>query len=132
MLERQGVLEDFFRISSGYCQLLLRLSDSGGRMTAPFHRLRQLAAACGLCQRSDTRNDTHQQRLGTPRLVTSSAANGGNRVVLQVQDLVACAAQLKGAGLRFRSAIEVGPGDKQVQVEDPDGKPIELLEPARS
>jgi glyoxylase I family protein len=37
----------------------------------------------------------------------------------------------KKAGLRFRNAMETGPGGKQVQVEDPDGNPSELFEPAR-
>jgi glyoxylase I family protein len=27
--------------------------------------------------------------------------------------------------------METGPGGKQIQVEDPDGNPIELFEPAR-
>jgi len=27
--------------------------------------------------------------------------------------------------------MEVGPGGKQIQVEDPEGNPIELFEPAR-
>jgi glyoxylase I family protein len=27
--------------------------------------------------------------------------------------------------------MEVGPGGKQIQIEDPDGNPIELFEPAR-
>jgi glyoxylase I family protein len=27
--------------------------------------------------------------------------------------------------------MEIGPGGKQIQVEDPDGNPIELFEPAR-
>jgi glyoxylase I family protein len=27
--------------------------------------------------------------------------------------------------------MEVGPGGRQVQIEDPDGNPIELFEPAR-
>jgi len=27
--------------------------------------------------------------------------------------------------------MEVGPGGKQIQLEDPDGNPIELFEPAR-
>lgn len=56
---------------------------------------------------------------------------GWNRVLLQVQDLAACIAGLKEAGLRFRNEMEVGPGGKQIQIEDPDGNPIELLEPAR-
>ena len=56
---------------------------------------------------------------------------GWNRVILQVQDLPACVAELKNAGLRFRNEMEVGPGGKQIQLEDPDGNPIELFEPAR-
>src|SRR6266550_3353717 len=35
---------------------------------------------------------------------------GWNRVLLQVQDLVAHVADLKEAGLRFRNEMEVGPG----------------------
>jgi glyoxylase I family protein len=55
---------------------------------------------------------------------------GWNRVLLQVQDLCAQIAHLKEAGLHFRNEMEVGPGGKQIQVEDPDGNPIELFEPA--
>ena len=56
---------------------------------------------------------------------------GWNRVVLRVTDLPGCIAVLKQAGLRFRNEMETGPGGKQIQVEDPDGNPIELFEPAR-
>ncbi len=55
---------------------------------------------------------------------------GWNRVVLQVSDLAALIEQLKSAGLHFRNQMEVGPGGKQIQLEDPDGNPIELFEPA--
>ena len=55
---------------------------------------------------------------------------GWNRVVLRVADLPACVEQLKSAGLTFRNEMVVGPGGAQVQVEDPDGNPIELFEPA--
>jgi glyoxylase I family protein len=40
-------------------------------------------------------------------------------------------AELKKEGVRFRNEMEVGPGGGQIQVEDPDGNPIELFEPAR-
>ncbi len=56
---------------------------------------------------------------------------GWNRVVLQVADLPDRIQQLQQAGVHFRNQMEVGPGGKQVQVEDPDGNPIELFEPAR-
>jgi glyoxylase I family protein len=55
---------------------------------------------------------------------------GWNRIVLQVKDLPARIIDLKGQGVRFRNEMETGPGGKQVQVEDPDGNPIELFEPA--
>jgi len=56
---------------------------------------------------------------------------GWNRVVLRVADLPACIESLKRAGLRFRNQLEAGPGGRQIQIEDPDGNPIELFEPAR-
>ena len=55
---------------------------------------------------------------------------GWNRVVLRVKDLPLCIGGLKKQGVRFRNDMEVGPGGKQIQVEDPDGNPIELFEPA--
>ena len=55
---------------------------------------------------------------------------GWNRILLQVTDLPSHIERLKTAGLRFRNQMEVGPGGKQIQVEDPDGNPIELFEPA--
>jgi glyoxylase I family protein len=51
-------------------------------------------------------------------------------VVLKVKDLPACITELKKAGVRFRNEMETGPGGRQIQVEDPDGNPIELFEPA--
>jgi glyoxylase I family protein len=56
---------------------------------------------------------------------------GWNRIVLRVADLPACIEQLKSAGLHFRNEMEVGPGGKQIQLEDPDGNAIELFEPAK-
>ncbi len=55
---------------------------------------------------------------------------GWNRVVLQVKDLPARIGELKSQGVRFRNEMEVGPGGRQIQVEDPDGNPIELFEPS--
>jgi glyoxylase I family protein len=53
---------------------------------------------------------------------------GWNRIVLFVKDIDATIASLRSAGARFRNEIEVGPGGKQIQLEDPDGNPIELHE----
>jgi glyoxylase I family protein len=57
---------------------------------------------------------------------------GWNRVVLQVSNLPSLIEVLKKAGLHFRNQMEVGPGGRQIQLEDPDGNPIELFEPAGS
>ncbi len=54
---------------------------------------------------------------------------GWNRVILKVKDLDATIAELKKLGVAFRNEMESGPGGKQVQVEDPDGNPLELFEP---
>jgi glyoxylase I family protein len=56
---------------------------------------------------------------------------GWNRVVLKVENLAGFIEALKKAGLRFRNEMESGPGGRQIQIEDPDGNPIELFEPAR-
>src|SRR5262245_44175137 len=55
---------------------------------------------------------------------------GSNRIMLKVSDLPARIEALKKAGLHFRNEMEAGPGGKQIQLEDPDGNPIELFEPA--
>jgi glyoxylase I family protein len=55
---------------------------------------------------------------------------GWNRVVLKVDDLPRFIEQLRKAGVRFRNEMESGPGGRQIQLEDPDGNPIELFEPA--
>jgi glyoxylase I family protein len=60
----------------------------------------------------------------------SQEPGGWNRVMLQVADLPAQIEALKNAGLRFRNQMEEGPGGKQIQLEDPDGNPLELFEPA--
>jgi glyoxylase I family protein len=57
---------------------------------------------------------------------------GWNRVVLKVVDLPAFIGELKKTGVHFRNEMESGPGGRQIQIEDPDGNPIELFEPARS
>ena len=51
-------------------------------------------------------------------------------MILEVKDLPARIAELKRQAVRLRNEMEVGPGGKQVQLEDPDGNPIELFEPA--
>ena len=56
---------------------------------------------------------------------------GWNRVVLRVSGLADHIEPLKQAGVHVRNEMEVGPGGRQIQIEDPDGNPIELFEPAK-
>jgi len=60
----------------------------------------------------------------------SQEPGGCNRVVLRVVGLPSLIDALTKAGVSFRNQMEVGPGGRQIQVEDPDGNPIELFEPA--
>jgi catechol 2,3-dioxygenase-like lactoylglutathione lyase family enzyme len=53
---------------------------------------------------------------------------GWNRILIYVGDLDAEIARLKPEGVRFRNDVEAGPGGRQIQIEDPDGNPIELHE----
>jgi len=53
---------------------------------------------------------------------------GWNRIVLYVENLDAVVSTLKASGARFRNEVEVGPGGRPIQIEDPDGNPIELHE----
>jgi glyoxylase I family protein len=59
------------------------------------------------------------------------APGGWNRIVLRVKDLPERIKTLRAAGLQFRNDMEVGPGGRQIQLEDPDGNPIELFEPGQ-
>jgi glyoxylase I family protein len=54
---------------------------------------------------------------------------GWNRILLYVDDLTSYIQRLEAAGIRFRNQVEVGPGGKQIQIEDPDGNPVELHQP---
>ena len=55
---------------------------------------------------------------------------GWNRIVVEVDDLARQIEVLRKAGVRFRNQMETGPGGKQIQIEDPDGNPVELFQPA--
>ena len=86
-----------------------------------------------------------QVSLGTLKLILSGPGASGsrpmpggrqqepggwNRVVIEVKDLPARIGELKRLPVVFRNELESGPGGKQVQIEDPDGNPLELFEPA--
>jgi catechol 2,3-dioxygenase-like lactoylglutathione lyase family enzyme len=54
---------------------------------------------------------------------------GWNRIQIEVDDLDATVARLRGVGAHFRNEVVEGVGGRQVIVEDPAGNPIELFEP---
>ena len=55
---------------------------------------------------------------------------GWNRIVLEVTDVAGEIERLQEAGLTFRNEMESGPAGRQIQLEDADGNPVELFEPA--
>ena len=59
-----------------------------------------------------------------------AATAGRNRIHLEVDDLDAEIARLRGADLPFRSDLITGPGGRQILLADPDGNLIELFQPA--
>jgi glyoxylase I family protein len=56
------------------------------------------------------------------------APGGDNRILIYVDDLDTHITRLKNQGVPFRNEVEAGPGGRQIQIEDPDGNPIELHE----
>jgi glyoxylase I family protein len=87
-----------------------------------------------------------QVSIGNFKLILSGPGASGSRpmpdgrrqepggwdwIVLKVRDLPTRIAELKERGVHFRNEMEVGPSGRQIQVEDPDGNPIELFEPVQ-
>ena len=60
----------------------------------------------------------------------SQEPGGWNRIVIEVKDISSAIVPLKNARLHFRNEIEKGQGGSQIQIEDPDGNPIEIFQPA--
>jgi catechol 2,3-dioxygenase-like lactoylglutathione lyase family enzyme len=63
---------------------------------------------------------------------TRPTPGGWNRIEFVVSDIAAEVERLRGAGLKFRNDIVIGPGGSQILLEDPSGNPIELFQPAGS
>ena len=62
---------------------------------------------------------------------SKQAPGGWNRILVWTDDLQGDIAKLRKAGVHFRNEVESGPGGSQILVDDPDGNPIELHEPAK-
>ncbi len=56
---------------------------------------------------------------------------GWNRIVIEVADIVDQVERIRAAGATLRNEIVIGPGGRQVLIEDPSGNPIELFQPLR-
>jgi catechol 2,3-dioxygenase-like lactoylglutathione lyase family enzyme len=56
---------------------------------------------------------------------------GWNRFQIEVDDLDAEVARLRGAGASFRNEIVEGVGGRQILVDDPAGNCVELFEPGQ-
>jgi len=55
---------------------------------------------------------------------------GWNRIHFIVDDIDAEVDRLRGAGATFRNDVVVGPGGKQILLQDPSGNFVELFQPA--
>lgn len=62
---------------------------------------------------------------------SSPEPGGWNRIVVQVDDLLAKVDELKNNGVEFRNDMVTGPGGSQILCNDPSGNPVELFQPAR-
>lgn len=61
---------------------------------------------------------------------TRPVPGGWNRISLEVTDLEAEVARLRGSELRFRNEVVTGIGGSQILLEDPSGNLVELFQPA--
>jgi hypothetical protein len=67
-----------------------------------------------------------------PMLDGRHAEPGGwNRIIIDVDDLVAEVARLRKADIHFRNEIATGPGGSEILLDDPSGNPVELFQAAR-
>lgn len=72
-----------------------------------------------------------ESSAGRPMADGAQPGPGGwNRIHFHTADLAAEIERLEAEGVRFRNDVVVGPGGRQVLVEDPSGNLIELFQPA--
>lgn len=58
------------------------------------------------------------------------APGGWNRIVIEVDDIDGSVDRLRARGVSVRSDVVRGPGGAQCVIDDPDGNPVELFQPA--
>jgi len=68
---------------------------------------------------------------GRPMADGATPGPGGwNRIHFIVDDIDSEVDRLRGAGATFRNDVVVGPGGKQILLQDPSGNFVELFQPA--
>jgi predicted enzyme related to lactoylglutathione lyase len=73
----------------------------------------------------------HASSAGRPMSDGETPGPGGwNRIHLIVDDIDSEVDQLRSVGATFRNDIVVGPGGKQILLQDPSGNFVELFQPA--
>jgi len=56
---------------------------------------------------------------------------GWNRIIVRSKNLGGDIDALRKAGVNFRNDVTIGPGGRQILIEDPSGNLVELFEPAQ-
>ena len=139
MTESRGAASDVFVPGTTAAVVRYQVQDVGRSIafyTGPLgFRLTQSAGAVFA---TVTRGDLHLLLSGPASSGSRpmpdgrrQTPGGWNRIVLYVDSLDTTLDALRAVGARVRNDVESGPGGKQVQVEDPDGNPVELHEAPR-
>jgi catechol 2,3-dioxygenase-like lactoylglutathione lyase family enzyme len=98
-----------------------------------FAVIQQFGPAMAMVERDDLRLWLAGPSASASRPMPDGAQpvpGGWGRFVLTVDDLEAMVARLKGEGVAFRNDIVIGPGGRQILVQDPAGNVVELFQPA--
>jgi len=119
-----------FRINQGKSHLTARVSV-GGLLSAFGHdhmiSMRDLSGDAQLTP------DTIEPASLRMTIKSNSAAETGKGFSKKDRQSIAHSVREEAVAIGvMRRLMEVGPGGKQIQLEDPDGNPIELFEPAQS
>jgi catechol 2,3-dioxygenase-like lactoylglutathione lyase family enzyme len=99
-----------------------------------FELRTRMGAAFAMVERGDLVLWLSGPQSSAARPLSSGAhpvPGGWNRIVLEIDDVAAEVARLRGVGATFRGDPITGPGGTQVVLEDPSGNPVELFAAAR-
>jgi len=98
-----------------------------------FGLAQNFAPAMAILERDDLRLWVAGPTASASRPMPDGArpvpGGGWGRFVLTVDDLEGLVARLTAEGVVFRNTMVVGPGGRQILVQDPDGNLVELFQP---